>query len=117
MPPLNPFLAAFFKSPIPGQCTPVHHFVLLVPSTDVLLTHRETDSGASNRDVIASEDFLASHVLRIPPSGAMGAGKDGGHTLRDMKGKAKPFNTFNSKSIIMKDSFIYTNKGIFLDVY
>lgn len=112
MPPLNPFLAAFFKSPIAAQCSPVHHFVLLVPETHVLLTCRETDSGAASvRDVVNTEEFLASHVLRIPPSSAIGLGKDAGHTLRDMKGKAKQFNTLNGRNVIMKDAFIFTNKG------
>lgn len=78
----------------------------------MLLTHRETESGSPAKDVIESEDFLASHVLRIPYPNASGAGgKDGGNSLRDMKGKAKQFSTINGRSVIVKDSVIYTNKG------
>ncbi|CEI66710.1 hypothetical protein FVEN_g12210 [Fusarium venenatum] len=111
MQPLNPFLAAFFKSSLPSQCTPVHHHILLVPSTDVLLTFRETESGTAPAEVIASEDFLASHVLRVPaPNGAAG-NKDGSQNLREVRGKAKQFTTLNGKSVVIKDAFIYSNKG------
>ncbi|KAM5354388.1 hypothetical protein ACJ41O_001037 [Fusarium nematophilum] len=111
MQPLNPFLAAFFKSSLPSQCTPVHHHIILVPSTDVLLTFRETEGGTSPAEVIASEDFLASHVLRVPgPNGIAGA-KDGGQNLREVRGKAKQFTTLNGKSVVIKDTFIYSNKG------
>lgn len=105
-------MAAFFRSQLVSQCTPVHHYVLLVPQTDVLLTHRETESGSSassTNDVIASEEFLASHVLRIPPAGA--TGKDGMQNLREVRGKAKQFSTLNGRSIIVKDAFLYSNKG------
>jgi hypothetical protein len=111
MQPLNPFLAAFFKSPIAAQCTPVHHHVLLVPLTDVLLTYRETEAGASVSEVITSEEFLASHVLRITSPSAPGAAKEPGQNLRELKGKAKQFSTLNGRNVIIKDSFIYTNKG------
>lgn len=107
MQPLNPFLAAFFKSSVASQCTPVHHHILLVPLTDVLLTSRETESGAPPNEVIASEDFLASHVLRIPPP----ADKGGAPNLREVRGKAKQLSTVNGRSVIIKDSFIYSNKG------
>ena len=111
MQPLNPFLAAFFKSSIPGQCAPVHHHILLVPLTDVLLTSRETDTGSTVTELVTSEDFLASHVLRIPSSAAPSGAKDGAHNLREARGKAKQFNTLNGKSVIIKDSFVYSNKG------
>ncbi|UKZ83096.1 hypothetical protein TrVFT333_010898 [Trichoderma virens FT-333] len=111
MQPLNPFLSAFFKSQVVAQCTPVHHHILLVPLTDVLLTHRETESGAPAHEVVASEEFLASHVLRIAgPDGPAGA-KDSTQNLREARGKARQFNTLNGRSVIVKDSFIYSNKG------
>ncbi|KAF7562034.1 hypothetical protein G7046_g2108 [Stylonectria norvegica] len=110
MQPLNPFLAAFFKSSLVAQCTPVHHHILLVPSTDVLLTSRETESGATLNEVIAGEEFLASHVLRIPtPSAAVG--KEAAQNLREVRGKAKQFSTLNGRSVVIKDSFVYSNKG------
>ncbi|KAH7310430.1 hypothetical protein B0I35DRAFT_438969 [Stachybotrys elegans] len=111
MQPLNPFLAAFFKSPVAAQCTPVHHHVLLVPLTDVLLTCRETETGASVSDVVASEDFLASHVLRIAGTGPANGAKEPAQNLRELKGKAKQFSTLNGRQVIIKDSFVYTNKG------
>ena len=111
MKPLNPFLAAFFSSPVQAQCTPVHHHILLVPLTDVLLTSRETESGNAAHEVISSEEFLSSHVLRIPTAGTAGGGKDGGQNLREVRGKARQFSTINGKSIVIKDSFIYSNKG------
>ncbi|KAF5018701.1 hypothetical protein F66182_9315 [Fusarium sp. NRRL 66182] len=114
MQPLNPFLAAFFKSSLPSQCTPVHHHILLVPSTDVLLTSRETESGTAPAEVIASEDFLASHVLRVPSPNGVAGGKDGGQNLREVRGKAKQFTTLNGKSVVIKDAFIYSNKGKYL---
>ncbi|KHN98622.1 VPS9 domain protein [Metarhizium album ARSEF 1941] len=112
MQPLNPFLAAFFKSPVVAQCTPVHHHILLVPLTDELLTSRETDSGAAAAsEVIASEEFLSSHVLRIPSSGVSSGGKDGVHNLRDVRGKARQFSTLNGRSVVIKDSVVYCSKG------
>ena len=114
MQPLNPFLAAFFKSSIATQCTPVQHHVLLVPLTDVLLTWRDTDSGAVANEAVASEDFLGSHVLRIPPPPhASSGGKDGAHNLREVRGKAKQFSTLNGRSVVIKDSVVYSNKGIY----
>ncbi|OAA53059.1 VPS9 domain protein [Cordyceps fumosorosea ARSEF 2679] len=75
--------------------------------TDVLLTHRETESGTSPSDFVASEEFLASHVLRIPPPGA----KDSGQNLREVRGKAKQFSTLNGRSVLVKDASVYSNKG------
>lgn len=113
MQPLNPFLAAFFRSSLPTQCTPVHHHVLLVPSTDALLTSRETDSGSSSQEVIVSEDFLASHVLRIPGTAISAAGgKEAAQNLREMRGKAKQYTTINGRTVVIKDTHVYSNKGL-----
>ncbi|KAK2609074.1 hypothetical protein QQS21_002444 [Conoideocrella luteorostrata] len=111
MQPLNPFLAAFFKSSVATQCTPVSHHILLVPLTDVLLTSRDTDSGAPAVETVASEEFLSSHVLRIPPPNISSGIEDGGHNLREVRGKAKQFPTLNGRSIVIKDSVVYSNKG------
>lgn len=114
MQPLNPFLAAFFRpgNPIVGQCSPVHHYVLLVPTTDFLLTSRETESGAPTSEVVSSEDFLGSHVLKVPSSAATAGGKDTGvGNLREQRGKARQFTTVNGRSVVIKDSFVYSNKG------
>ncbi len=113
MQPLNPFLSAFFKSPLPSQCSPTAHHILLVPTTDVLLTSRDTESGgASFSDLVGSEEFLGSHVLRIPSIKAVTAGgKDAVQNLREMRGKAKPYNTINGRSVVIKDNLVYSNKG------
>ncbi|KAJ0121101.1 hypothetical protein J7T55_008262 [Diaporthe amygdali] len=118
MQPLNPFLAAFFKSPLPAQCLPAQGHILLVPSTDVLLTSRETEAapGSSVADSVSTEEFLASHVLRIPdpakPTGAAASGgKESTPNLREMRGKAKQYNTINGRNVVIKDNVIYTNKG------
>lgn len=129
MPPLNPFLAAFFKSPLPSQCTPVQHHVLLVPTTDVLLTSREAEAvpgagpGPAAAETVSTEEFLSSHVLRVPDptkpaasgggGGAAGAsgGKDATPNLREMRGKAKQYNTINGRNVVIKDNVVYTNKG------
>lgn len=131
MQPLNPFLAAFFKSPLPSQCTPVQHHVLLVPTTDVLLTSREAEAtpGSPVAETVSTEEFLASHVLRIPDptkpqssstassstgagTGAGGGAKDATPNLREMRGKAKQYNTINGRNVVIKDNVVYTNKGV-----
>ncbi len=112
MQPLNPFLAAFLKSSLPSQCSPAASHVLLVPTTDVLLTSRDTESGASLSDVVGTDEFLGSHVLRIPNvKPATAGGKDAVQNLREMRGKAKPYNTINGRSVVVKDNLVYTNKG------
>ncbi|EFQ36451.1 uncharacterized protein GLRG_11596 [Colletotrichum graminicola M1.001] len=113
MQPLNPFLAAFFRSSLPSQCTPVHHHILLVPATDVLFTCREIESGSTFHELITSEEFLASHVLRIPASNTAAAagGKDGAQNLRELRGKAKQYQTINGRTVVIKDIHVYSNKG------
>ncbi|KAF2471939.1 uncharacterized protein BDR25DRAFT_259174 [Lindgomyces ingoldianus] len=112
MPPvLNPFLRAFFRSTLPSQCSPVHHHVLLVPTTEVLLSSRDRDTNASYADLSGSEEFLASHVLRVP--GGVGPNnqiKDGS-SFRETRGKAKQYSTANGRTVIIKDAFVYSNKG------
>ena len=112
MPPvLNPFLRAFFRSTLPSQCSPTQHHVLLVPTTDVLFAARDRDTNAAYADLSGSEEFLASHVLRVP--GGLGPNnhiKDGG-SFRDSRGKAKQYSTANGRTVIIKDAYIYSNKG------
>lgn len=112
MPPLNPFLRAFFRSALPSQCSPPQHHVLLVPTTDVLLNAKDRESNTIYADLVNTEEFLASHVLRVPggmPPGTDGA-KDGG-SMRDQKSKAKQYSTANGRTVIVKDTFVYGNKG------
>ncbi|KAJ1334065.1 ankyrin repeat domain-containing protein 27 [Microdochium nivale] len=111
--PLNPFLAAFFKpgNSLASQCTPVHHHILLVPTTEFFLTSREAESGQSLAEFVASEDFQASHVLRIPSPATAVGGKDSVGNLREIRGKARQYNTINGRSIVIKDAALFTNKG------
>ncbi|KAI0521235.1 hypothetical protein F5B22DRAFT_634644 [Xylaria bambusicola] len=113
MQPLNPFLAAFFKpgSSVATQCTPVHHYILLVPTTEFFLTSREVETGSPLSDVVATDEFLGSHVLRIPSPFSVAGGKDGVSNLREWRGKAKPYTTLNGRSVVIKDAFVYSNKG------
>ncbi|GAB1310894.1 VPS9 domain-containing protein [Madurella fahalii] len=112
MQPLNPFLSAFSKSPILAQCLPPQQHILLVPTADVLLNSRDTETGAPLVASIASEEFLGSHVLRIPVPKAQAAGpKDAAQNLREMRGKPKVYSTVNGRSLVIKDNCIYTNKG------
>ena len=108
--PLNPFLSAFFKSPLPAQCAQTHQIVLLIPTTEILLTHHEADTGASAKEILLSEEFMASHVLRIPGPGVNGSAESVPN-LREVRGKAKQYPTLNGRSVVMKDGFVYSNKG------
>lgn len=86
--------------------------MLLVPTTDVLLTSRDRDTNASYADLSGSEEFLASHVLRVP--GGVGPNnhiKDG-NNFRENRGKAKQYSTANGRTVIIKDAFVYSNKGM-----
>ncbi|TVY78479.1 UPF0507 protein, partial [Lachnellula suecica] len=111
MQPLNPFLSAFFKSALPSQCTPVHHHILLVPTTEVLLTSRDRESGALYSDLAGSEEFLGSHVLRIPANHAATAGGKDAPNMRENRGKAKQYTTINGRTVVVKDAYVYSNKG------
>lgn len=85
--------------------------ILLVPTTEVLLTSRDRESGALFSDLAQTEDFLGSHVLRIPNgNGATPGGKET-TSMREQRGKAKQYTTINGRTVIIKDAFVYANKG------
>lgn len=112
MQPLNPFLSAFSKSSLATECVPIRQHVLLVPLTSVLLTSRDAETGVPLSETVLSEEFLASHVLRIPTSKVSVAGaKETPQNLREMRGKAKVYTTVNGRNIVIKDSLVYSNKG------
>lgn len=106
MPPLNPFLRAFFRSTLPNQCNPINNHILLAPTTDVLLTSKDRETNSLYADLAASEEFLASHVLRISETTGLG-----NSNVRDTRGKAKQFTTVNGRIVVVKESFVYSNKG------
>lgn len=82
--------------------------VLLVPTTEVLLTNRDRETNAPFTELVLGDDFLASHVIHIPHQGAKT--KEVG-SIRDNRGKPKQFSTVNGKSLVIKESFVYSNKG------
>ncbi|KAL8689817.1 MAG: hypothetical protein Q9218_004590, partial [Villophora microphyllina] len=96
---LNPFLRAFFRSTLPAQCNPVSNHVSAQPILD-------RDSNSSYTELAGSEDFLASHVIRVNGAQASANG-----SVRDSRGKAKQYNTINGRTVIVKESFVYSNKG------
>jgi hypothetical protein len=115
MQPLNPFLGAFCRSAFLPICSPSRHYVLLVPTTDLILTSRDIESGAPILDSINSEEFLGSHVLHIAGGSGGNAGGAGGkdalQNLREVRGKARIYNTINGRSVVIKDNLVYSNKG------
>jgi hypothetical protein len=82
-----------------------------VPTTEVILNSRDRESGASYADLAGSEEFLGSHVLRIPASHAASAGGKDALNMRESRGKAKQYTTANGRTVVVKDSFVYSNKG------
>ncbi|KAI9737306.1 MAG: hypothetical protein M1818_005839 [Claussenomyces sp. TS43310] len=85
--------------------------ILLVPTTEVLLTSRDRESGSVFAELASSDDFLASHVLRIPSlTGGSAGGKDVPN-MRENRGKPKQFTTLNGRTVVIKDNFVYSNKG------
>lgn len=112
MHPLNPFLRAFFRSALPSQCSPVNHHILLVPTTEVLLNSKDRETNASYAELATTEEFLASHVLRVPGSAPpAGNGAREGANVRENKSKAKQYATINGRTVVVKDAFVYSNKG------
>ncbi|KAK1150240.1 hypothetical protein N8T08_000142 [Aspergillus melleus] len=110
MHPLNPFLRAFFRSTVPGQCVPIENHVLLVPVTESLTGSRDRESSLLYSDLVVSEEFLGSHTLRIPASNGPAGAKDDSN-VRDSRGKAKQVPTANGRTVIIKESSVYSNKG------
>lgn len=77
----------------------------------MLLTSKDGESNSLYADLAGTEEFLASHVLRV--SGEIGPGNG---SVRDNRGKAKQFNTVNGRTVMVKESFVYSNKGTILEL-
>lgn len=84
--------------------------ILLVPTTEVLLTSRDRESNSRYIDLAGTEEFLSSHVLRLPASAAPEDGKTAGR-VREGRGKAKQFNTLNGRTVLVKETSVYSNRG------
>lgn len=86
--------------------------MLLVPTTESLFGSRDKESNAYYSDLVSSEEFLGSHVLRIPsPSGP--SNKTDVSSVRDTRAKAKQVTTVNGRTVIVKENSVYSNKGRF----
>ena len=103
---------ACFGSSVSGGLYNLADFckIILLPTTEVLLTHKDRDTGNALIDLVATEEFLASHVLRVGEAGPSEGNKDAG-SVRDNRGKAKQFTTVNGRTVVVKESFVYSNKG------
>lgn len=84
--------------------------ILLVPTTECLIGSRDRESDLYYSDLVASEEFLGSHVLRIPIHSGSTNGKEDAN-VRDNRGKAKQVTTFNGRTVIIKENSVYSNKG------
>jgi hypothetical protein len=51
--------------------------------------------------------------LRIPGNAGPAAGGKDVPNMRENRGKAKQFTTINGRTIVVKDNFIYSNRGGF----
>ena len=109
MPLLNPFLRALFQSSVLGQALPPQNYVVLLPTTESLLLGLDQETNKKYADLVNDEDFLGSHVLRISPQGP-DTGKESSN-IRDNRGKAKTYTTVNSRTVIIKENVVYSNKG------
>ena len=81
-----------------------------MPTTEVILSHKDRDSGSPLIDLVSTDEFLASHVFRAGDAGPLEGNKDSGN-VRDSRGKAKQFTTINGRTVVIKESFVYSNKG------
>ncbi|MCJ1286268.1 hypothetical protein MMC26_005613 [Xylographa opegraphella] len=84
--------------------------ILLVPTTEVLITHKDRETGFLLTDLVYSDDFLGSHVLRAAGLGGVESTKEVG-SVRDSRGRAKQFTTANGRTVVVKESYVYSNKG------
>jgi ankyrin repeat protein len=91
--------------------------ILLVPPTELLLTSTDKDTNIEYKTLAGTEEFIGSHVLRIPPESAQTiASRDADpkakHAhIRENRGKAKAYNTINNRTVIVKDGMVFANKG------
>lgn len=114
MRPLNPFLRAFFASRLPSQCSPTSQYIVLIPTTEFLLTHQDKDTQASYHELATSEELIACHVIRAAGGTGgefrpTGSAKETG--MREARSKARQYTTLNGRTVVLKDAHVFTNKG------
>lgn len=81
-----------------------------MPTTESLTGSCDRESNVYYSDLVASEEFLGSHVLRVPAAAGSGNAKDDSN-VRDSRGKAKQVTTVNGRTVIVKENSVYSNKG------
>ncbi|KAK5089458.1 hypothetical protein LTR70_005959 [Exophiala xenobiotica] len=106
MPVLNPFIRALFQSSVLSQALSAQNYVVLVPTTDSLINAQDRESGKRYAELVDDEDFLGSHILRVAQDQNV---KE--NSIRESRGKAKTYSTVNNRSLIIKESMVYSNKG------
>ncbi|KAL8932316.1 MAG: hypothetical protein Q9211_006386, partial [Gyalolechia sp. 1 TL-2023] len=96
-----------------GECTlstPFYGLSFEAPSQPnaILSTaiSKDRESNTLYSELATSEEFLASHVIRITAAQAPTNG-----SVRDSRGKAKQYTTVNGRTLIVKESSVYSNKG------
>jgi hypothetical protein len=52
-------------------------------------------------------------VLRVPAHNAATAGGKDVPNMRENRGKAKQYTTVNGRTVVVKDAYVYSNKGLF----
>ena len=94
-----------------ANVTDPYEQILLVPTTEVLITHKDRETGFLLTDLVYSDDFIGSHVLRTAGSGGVESTKEVG-SVRDNRGRAKQFTTANGRTVVVKESYVYSVKGV-----
>lgn len=114
MPPFNPFLRAFFRSALPSQCQPISSHVLLVPTTEILLFSKDTETNLAYSESCLNEEFLSSHVLHVDHPALGASGREASYAAgnaREIKAKPKQYVTINGKIVVIRDNIVYSNRG------
>ena len=74
----------------------------------MLLTNRDSETDTPFTDLVNTEDFIGSHILKV--AGNAEGSKENG-TVRESRNKARQYTTINGRTVVIKDSFVYSNKG------
>lgn len=74
----------------------------------MLLTNKDSETDTLFTELVATEEFTGSHVLKVPPT--TDVAKENGN-VRESRNKAKQFTTLNGRTVVIKESYVYSNKG------
>ncbi|OJD23990.1 hypothetical protein ACJ73_04651 [Blastomyces percursus] len=106
----GPGREAFTKVLLGSEGKNIRNMILLVPITESLINGRDRDSNLAYGDIVTSEEFLGSHVLRVTSPIGSPASKDGS-SVRDSRGKARHITTVNGRTVVIKETTVFSNKG------